>query len=254
MEKSKLAPQVTKVIFDLGAFGYDHLTRQIFWRNHIEGILEEAPRPAERILDLGCGPGNSTFVLAAKFGPEVKVVGVDISEKMLQRAEKNAGRLPSEFRRRLEFVRADASELPFPADHFDLAFGHSFLYLVTDRKAVLSEALRVLKPGGTLMLMEPSRRICPFQIAKSSLRELAAFGSENHPLKYPISTAKFALSIVTWRMMVFSAGGFDSEEFKELAERVGFTEVKWRKTLAGLGTVYMAKKPELSEPTEEKGQ
>ena len=118
-----------------------------------------AVRAGQSVLDIAGGTGD----LAAKFadivGPTGRVVLADIIESML-----NVGRdklLDHGYQGNLEFVQADAQYLPFPDDSFDsvsIAFG---LRNVTDKDLALRSMLRVLKPGGRLLVLEFSKPANP---------------------------------------------------------------------------------------------
>tara|TARA_R110002110_G_scaffold10401_4_gene51103 strand:- start:6 stop:755 length:750 start_codon:yes stop_codon:yes gene_type:complete len=118
-----------------------------------------AVRAGQSVLDIAGGTGD----LAAKFadivGPTGCVVLADINESML-----NVGRdklLDHGYQGNLEFVQADAQYLPFPDDSFDcvsIAFG---LRNVTDKDLALRSMLRVLKPGGRLLVLEFSKPANP---------------------------------------------------------------------------------------------
>ncbi|WP_395340383.1 bifunctional demethylmenaquinone methyltransferase/2-methoxy-6-polyprenyl-1,4-benzoquinol methylase UbiE [Ningiella sp. W23] len=112
-------------------------------------------KSGQRVLDLAGGTGD----LAAKFsrivGEDGQVVLADINESMLQVGKEkltNMGIIGN-----IEYVQANAEDLPFPDNHFDLitiAFG---LRNVTDKSAALESMFRVLKPGGRLLVLEFSK-------------------------------------------------------------------------------------------------
>ncbi|HUN75477.1 MAG TPA: trans-aconitate 2-methyltransferase [Steroidobacteraceae bacterium] len=118
---------------------------------------EERTRPAAELLahvpleratsavDLGCGPGNSTALLAARY-PAAQIVGVDTSEAMLASARK---RLPS-----LTFVSGDIARWRPPAP-IDLAYANAALQWVPDHEAVFPRLLSTLTPGGVLAVQVP---------------------------------------------------------------------------------------------------
>lgn len=118
-------------------------------------IESSAVRPGHRVLDIAGGTGD----LAAKFsrlvGPNGKVVLADINDSMLQVGREkltNKGIVNN-----IDYVQANAECLPFPDNHFDcitIAFG---LRNVTDKDAALRSMLRVLKPGGRLLILEFSK-------------------------------------------------------------------------------------------------
>ena len=100
---------------------------------------------ARRIVDMGCGPGNSTDLLAARF-PEAAVTGVDSSPEMLAAASK---RLPH-----LAFEHADLTTW-MPAEPVDLLYANAVFQWVPDHLAVLVRLMGALAPGGVLAVQMP---------------------------------------------------------------------------------------------------
>ncbi|KYH33232.1 class I SAM-dependent methyltransferase [Neomoorella mulderi] len=103
------------------------------------------PRAGEHILDVGCGTGNFSLELA-RLG--VKVTGIDISEPMLATARCKAAAAGLE----IEFLHADAMNLPFADNTFDKIVSVTALEFAPDLQAVLAESYRVLKPGGRMVI------------------------------------------------------------------------------------------------------
>ncbi|MBO8171541.1 MAG: methyltransferase domain-containing protein [Bacillaceae bacterium] len=103
------------------------------------------PQPGEKALDLGCGTGIYTLWLA-KMG--LRVTGIDISREMLHQAREKAARENVQ----VDLLSGDIHNLPFPDDIFDLVIGNIVLEFVDDPKQVVSEALRVIKKGGRLVI------------------------------------------------------------------------------------------------------
>jgi demethylmenaquinone methyltransferase/2-methoxy-6-polyprenyl-1,4-benzoquinol methylase len=112
-------------------------------------------RKGSAVLDIAGGTGDLAAKFADLVGPEGRVVLADINDSMLQVGRDkllDSGRLGN-----LEFVQADAQDLPFPDECFDcisIAFG---LRNVTDKDRALRSMLRVLKPGGRLLVLEFSK-------------------------------------------------------------------------------------------------
>ena len=112
-------------------------------------------RKGNAVLDIAGGTGDLAARFADIVGPEGRVVLADINDSMLKVGRDKLldnGRLGN-----LEFVQADAQYLPFPDDSFDcvtIAFG---LRNVTDKDTALRSMLRVLKPGGRLLVLEFSK-------------------------------------------------------------------------------------------------
>jgi trans-aconitate 2-methyltransferase len=111
-------------------------------RDLLAQVPLDAPR---RVVDLGCGPGNSTELLVERF-PRAEVIGVDSSPDMLRQARE---RLP-----RCRFVEADLSAWT-PEPGIDLLFGNAVFHWVPDHPNVLKRLLQALGPGGVLAVQMP---------------------------------------------------------------------------------------------------
>jgi trans-aconitate 2-methyltransferase len=98
-----------------------------------------------RVVDLGCGPGNSTELLIERF-PGADVIGLDSSPDMLRQARE---RLP-----RGTFIEADL-ETWMPQEHTDLLFGNAVFQWLPDHPKVLARLLAALPPGGVLAVQMP---------------------------------------------------------------------------------------------------
>jgi SAM-dependent methyltransferase len=111
-----------------------------------EAVLSLAdPRPGEYALDVSCGTGNYALALARR---GAKVVAIDPSEKMLQIAQSKARGEGLD----IGFRRGMVEALPFANDSFDLATAILMLEFTVSPEKALSEMLRVLKPGGRLVV------------------------------------------------------------------------------------------------------
>lgn len=106
-----------------------------------------AVQEGERVLDIGSGPGFLATAIADQTGPNGKVVGVDISQQMVDRA--------SERNRRewLSYQCADAAALPFEDNSFDVVVSIQVAEYVPDVEAFASEVFRVLKSGGRGLIL-----------------------------------------------------------------------------------------------------
>lgn len=224
-------------IFELGASPYDLLTDQALWRDQVLRVLDHVPVRPRRILDLGCGPGVSAFALGEHLGAETEIVGIDIAKRMIALAERHHLRDHPHLDR-VRFQHADATALPFDDRGFDLAVGHSFLYLCPDRPAVLREVRRVLRPGGTLVLLEPA--------AEGSLPRAALRAIPEAPVlwRHPLDAPRFLASMVLWRTVSVAAGRLDPHLVDRLFGDAGFVEVYTRPTLGGLGLHCVGRVPE----------
>jgi ubiquinone/menaquinone biosynthesis C-methylase UbiE len=127
------------------------------------GAIERAPA---RILDVGTGTGAGALRLAQRF-PEAEIVGVDLSDAMLERARDNT---PAELRERVSWQRADASALPFGDGSFDLVTHANMI-------PFFDEVARVLAPGGQVLFAFSSGAQTPIYVPAQRLRdELARRG------------------------------------------------------------------------------
>jgi SAM-dependent methyltransferase len=117
-------------------------------RPHGELALAKlAPAPGERVLDLGCGCGETTLALAARVGAEGFVLGVDLSVPMLARARERAAEAGL---RQLEFAAADAQTAALGEARFDAAFSRFGVMFFAAPELAFANVRRALRPGGRL--------------------------------------------------------------------------------------------------------
>lgn len=109
------------------------------------------PAPGTTVVDIGCGGGMDTFIAARAVGPQGSVVGVDMTEDMLTRANLAADRSPFD---NVEFRHGYAEELPMDDSSVDLVISNGVLNLVPDKRAAYEEVFRVLKPGGEFRIAD----------------------------------------------------------------------------------------------------
>ena len=105
---------------------------------------------AREVLNVGCGIGVTSAYIAGKHA--CRVVGVDISEKMIAWSQKRAREAHVEDR--VEFRTADVLNLPYETGRFDVVFAESVIGFVEDRPRAIRECVRVTKPGGYVGLNE----------------------------------------------------------------------------------------------------
>ncbi|MDQ1175669.1 demethylmenaquinone methyltransferase [Microbacterium sp. 20-116] len=150
-------PQRVSGMFDQVAAAYDRtnsvlsLGNDRFWR--VATLRAVAPQRGERILDLAAGTGTSSMA----FVPSgAHVVAADFSRGMIEEGRRRHGDVPN-----LEFVQADATDLPFADGEFDAVTMSFGLRNVIDPRRALRELRRVTRPGGRIVVCEfshpPSR-------------------------------------------------------------------------------------------------
>jgi demethylmenaquinone methyltransferase/2-methoxy-6-polyprenyl-1,4-benzoquinol methylase len=202
---------------DLLSFGSARL-----WRKAV--AKQVAAQSGQTILDLAAGTGASSV---AFLKPGVRVVAADFSVGMLEEGKK---RHPE-----IEFVFADATKLPFQAAEFDtvtISFG---LRNVENTELALSEMLRVLKPGGKLVVCEFSTIPNKFLHAmyrfylKNLLPRISALVS-----KTPEAYSYLAESIDAWPNQAALA---------QLLEKVGYQSVRFRNQTLGIVAIHSGTKP-----------
>ena len=107
--------------------------------------------PGETVLDIGSGGGFDSIIAAKMVGPTGKVIGMDMTDTMLEKSRETAKRLGLT---QLEFKKGFAEELPVPDGSVDVIISNGVLNLTPDKYASFIEVFRVLKPGGRLYLAD----------------------------------------------------------------------------------------------------
>lgn len=101
-------------------------------------------KEGDTVLDLGCGAGNDVFVALTKVGKTGKVIGVDMTQEMIDKAKRNKEKLGF---KNVEFKLGEIEQLPIEKEVIDVILSNCVLNLVPDKKSAFSEIYRVLKPG-----------------------------------------------------------------------------------------------------------
>ena len=102
-------------------------------------------KPGDTVVDLGSGAGNDCFVARAETGETGRVIGLDMTPPMIDRARKNAKTLSFT---NVEFVYGDIEDMPLPENLADVVVSNCVMNLVPDKRKAFSETYRILKPGG----------------------------------------------------------------------------------------------------------
>jgi demethylmenaquinone methyltransferase/2-methoxy-6-polyprenyl-1,4-benzoquinol methylase len=200
---------------DLLSFGQARL-----WRGKVGRAVNA--KAGEQILDIAAGTGTSSMAFLSE---GVRVVAADFSKGMLEVGKKKYPKL--------EFVFADAMKLPFKDQEFDVVTMSFGLRNVQDHKVALGEFLRVLKPGGRLV-------ICEFSHVPGPLGVLYRFY-----LKYflPKISALFSKSPEAYDYLADSIQAWPKQ--KDLAQdiaNVGFSQVGYKNLSFGIVALHQAVK------------
>lgn len=105
----------------------------------------------DAVLDIGCGSGVDAILAAMMTGSGGKVVGIDVTPEMLQRAREN---LSLAGLRNITFEEMSVEAMSFRDEEFDVVISNGAFNLVPDKSKALSEVFRVLRPGGRLMVAD----------------------------------------------------------------------------------------------------
>jgi ubiquinone/menaquinone biosynthesis C-methylase UbiE len=121
----------------------------------------------ERALDVGCGPGQFTILIAER-DPGADIWGIDLAPTMIELARRHAS--ASSAASRLHFEVADVAKLPFPDGHFDAVVSSGSIKHWPDQAGALREIHRVVAPGGRVFIGEMNRLAAPAAIARQRVR------------------------------------------------------------------------------------
>jgi ubiquinone/menaquinone biosynthesis C-methylase UbiE len=217
---------VNPIVFDIGAFYYDVVTASLpQWRADCRELAKHLiNKDARLILDVGTGPGVSAYEITDSM-PRAVVVGIDISFTMLRRAMRNRQRYAG-CEARVHLAQADAELLPLVSGSIDAISTHSFLYLVSNRRAALGEIRRVLRPGGVAVFFEPrhERRSVP-------------------PTLTWVRSPIYAWTMFLWGLVTRIDGAFREGELAVLVRQAGLTVQQVQPALEGYGWLVVAEAP-----------
>lgn len=157
-------------------------------------ITLAALQPGETVLDLGSGAGLDCLLAAQKVGPEGRVIGVDMTPEMIERAQANAKRVNAS---NVEFRQGYLEDLPVESGTVNVIISNCVINLSPDKVKVFKEAFRVLAPGGKL-----------------AVSDIVTDG----PLPEPVRQ-----SLSAWAGCV--AGAVNAKEYIAMMQEVGFTNI-----------------------------
>jgi ubiquinone/menaquinone biosynthesis C-methylase UbiE len=136
-----------------GSLLYNAVSRTAIFRRHYELVAYDVARYGDAmcILDIGTGPGHLLSAMQ-KLLPEAKLIGVDISSAMVAQAKRNLEKCRQDLQ--IEVRVADADALPFTEETFHCVVSTGSLHHWKDPIHALSEAYRILKPGGHALIYD----------------------------------------------------------------------------------------------------
>ena len=189
-------------------------------------------RRGNSVLDIAGGTGDLSAKFSRIVGPEGTVVLADINDSMLRVGRDRL--MDRGVVNNIKFSQADAQYLPFPDNTFDvitIAFG---LRNVTDKDMALRSMLRVLKPGGRLLVLEFSKPQSPLlSKAYDAFSEL-----------WPVAGKMIVGDSESYRYLVESIRVHpDQETLLGMIEDAGFTEARYHNVLEGISAIHIGIKP-----------
>lgn len=149
----------------------------------------------EIVLDMGAGAGFDCFLASARVGSSGKIIGVDITSEMVDKARANARKGGYS---NIDFRQGDLENMPVADNYVDVVISNCVINLVPNKKMVFKEAFRVLKPGGRLVVSDV--------VLQKELPEFVKRSTEAY--------------------IGCLAGAIMKEEYLEIIKKVGFQEVK----------------------------
>lgn len=223
-------------MFDSIASSYDLLNRgtslgvDTLWRKKMIAKLD--PTVHKRILDMATGTAD-VAIQTAKRLPVEHVTGVDLSHEMLRYGRKKVTK--AKLDERIELKQGDAENLPQPDNTFDAATVSFGVRNFGDLEAGLAEMLRVLRPGGKLVVLEFSRiRFAPlralFNFYFGRIMPLIGRLQSKDPRAY---------AYLFESVQAFPSGA----EFTDILDRIGYKQTECQPLTFGIASIYTAFKP-----------
>jgi len=182
----------------------------LYTKDFIDGLPDEAinaslgcanpvvlanPKKGEVVLDLGSGGGIDVFISSKYVGDSGKVFGLDMTDEMLQLAEKNKEKMKV---KNVEFIKGYIEDIPLDDEKIDVITSNCVINLCESKEKALSEAFRVLKKGGRLAIAD----VVVLKDIPKSIKE----------------------SVEMWVGCI--AGALPVEEYKDILRKVGFKDIE----------------------------
>lgn len=153
--------------------------------------------PGEVVLDLGSGAGGDVLLAARRVGPTGRVIGLDMTQEMLELARRHGAGVPN-----VEFLQGYLEDIPLPDSSVDVVISNCVINLAADKGTVLAEAARVTRPGGRFAVSDV---LADEDMDEATRADLAA-----------------------WTGCI--AGALTEREYRDLLTAAGWNEVEVRAT------------------------
>ncbi len=217
---SRVAPNYDKMN-DLISLGTQRL-----WRKKLFKKL--AVKPGDFALDLCCGTGDLTIALAQQVGPSGNVVGLDFNEDMLALAYDKV--LTAGVEKEVQLRQADAMNLPYEDESFNIVTIGFGLRNVPDANQVLREVYRVLKPGGKFAVLETSQPTNP----------IVKVGWKAYFKLFPKFAKLLHSNVSDYQYLSQTTNKFVSaNQLKQMFEQTGYHDVSITKLNLGAGAIHI---------------
>jgi len=225
-------------MFNTIAGRYDFMNRlltmriDILWRRKAVNLVKNYAH--ESILDIATGTGDFAIELA-KLSP-VKIIGIDIAEKMLEIGREKVQQ--KGLSGKIELMEADSENLPFPENTYDLATSAFGVRNFENLNKGLSEIYRVLKPGGRVLILEASE---PSNMPLKKLYK--AYMSKICPAIGGAFSENKAYDYLNRSVAAFPSG----KDFEAELVKAGFTDTRFIPLSMGVTSIYIAKKEDIGK-------
>lgn len=230
-----------------GACGCDPITENLYDQSQTTGLPEGAVlaslgcgnptaladlREGETVLDLGSGGGIDVLLSAKRVGPTGKAYGLDMTDEMLALARENQAKAGAT---NVEFLKGEIEHIPLPDAAVDVIISNCVINLSADKRRVLQEAFRVLKPGGRFAVSDVVCRGAIPPAVRSSMElwvGCVAGALEETEYRRLLQDVGFtAVDVEPTRIYEFNDAGIDEVLWREVSGRVMGAFIRAQKPL-----------------------
>jgi SAM-dependent methyltransferase len=196
-------------------------------------------RPGEVVVDLGSGAGMDAFLAARAVGPEGRVIGIDMTDAMLERARENARKSGLG---NVEFRKGFIEQLPLEDESVDVILSNCVINLSPEKQRVYAEAYRVLRPGGRVMVSDiVLERPLPEKIVNSVEAYVGCVGGATLRSEYleTIEKAGFREVRVTKEACAGALFSLDDPEAQGVMERLELSRDEAKQHLEAITSLHI---------------